>query len=451
MENVIDYKKTWFNFIDYDPHKGQKLLHYPPNGPYDPIENPDGARFIVACMGRRWGKSHSCAKEIEVILTQPNKIVWNVAPNYNTSEKIFRLVYEDMVIKKKFKPSMYSARDQVLKFEWAEGVSEFRGKSAEHPTGLIGEGCDLVVVDEASKIPNFKRIWEMYIRPTLSDKKGKAIFISTPDGFSNHFYELFQLGQQKHKNWYSLNSPSYDNNFAFPLGKDDPDLVEARNTLTKEVYRQEYEAKFTSLSGAVYGDFDREFNTGDYNWKHYLPVHVGIDFGFRQPAALFAQTKYIDNILHIYIIDELVHLTNINDEDFFNLIREKRYRYGYTFGDPAGYQVQSSVGMGSAHLYRKMTGMSVRTMRDKTSRSIASGINHVRSFILSADGSRRLHISNKCVGLIEDLESYRYPDDEGKSLKELPLKDGYHDHSMDALRYLIVNLEPINIRKLRRN
>ena len=130
---------------------------------------------------------------------------------------------------------------------------------------------------------------------------------------------------------------------------------------------------------------------------------------------------------------------------------KKKYRYGYTFGDPAGYQVQSSVGMGSAHLFRKMTGMSVRTMRDKTSRSIASGINHVRSFILSADGSRRLHISNKCVGLIEDLESYRYPDDEGKSLKELPLKDGYHDHSMDALRYLLVNLEPINIRKLRRN
>ena len=449
---MLDYKKTWFDYIDYNPHKGQQLLHFPPKGIYDQESNPDGTRFTVACMGRRWGKSHSCAKEIEVMLTQPNKMIWNVAPNYNTSEKIFRLVYEDLVIKKKFKPSMYSAREQILKFEWSEGVSEFRGKSAEHPTGLIGEGCDLVVVDEASKIPNFKRIWEMYLRPTLSDKKSRAIFISTPDGFSNHFYELYQLGSnKKNNNWFSLNSPSYDNAYSFPLGKSDPDLIEARNTLSKEVYRQEYEAKFTSLSGAVYGDFDRELNSGDYEYDPHLPVHLGIDFGFRQPACIFAQTKMIDDEMHIFIIDELIHITNINDQDFFELIKNKKYTIGKCFGDPAGYQMQSSVGMGSAHIFRREMNKTIMSLRDKTSRSIASGINHVRSFILSADNRRKLHINSKCVGLIEDLESYRYPDDEGKSLKELPLKDGYHDHSMDALRYLLVNLVPINNRKLRRN
>ena len=449
MENVTDYKKTWFDFIDYKPHKGQKLLHYPPGGEYDYKKNPDGVRFTVACMGRRWGKSHSCAKEIEVALTQPGKVVWNVAPNYNTSEKIFRLVYEDMVIKKKFKPSMYSARDQILKFEWAEGVSEFRGKSAEHPTGLIGEGCDLIVIDEASKIPKFQRIWEMYLRPTLSDKKGRAIFISTPDGF-NYFYELYNQGK-KNKNWFSLNSPSTDNEYAFPLGVNDPDIIEAKNTLNKDIYKQEYGAKFTALSGAVYGDFERDNNVGDYKVNRELPVFLGIDFGFREPACLFAQIKNIDNLLHVYIVDELVHIKNISDRDFFSLIIEKGYRLGRCFGDPAGYQMQSSVGMGSAHIFRQMIGKPIMTMKDKTSRSIASGINHVRNFILSDNNISRLHIDKKCEGLIEDIESYRYPDDEGKSLKELPLKDGIHDHSMDALRYLLINLDPIKQRKLTRN
>ena len=289
----------------------------------------------------------------------------------------------------------------------------------------------------------------MYLRPTLSDKKGRAIFISTPDGF-NYFYDLYNQGK-KNKNWYSLNSPSTDNEYAFPLGVNDPDIIEAKNTLNKDIYKQEYGAKFTALSGAVYGDFERDNNVGDYKVNRELPVYLGIDFGFREPACLFAQIKNIDNLLHVYIIDELVHIKNISDRDFFSLIIEKGYRLGRCFGDPAGYQMQSSVGMGSAHIFRKMIGKPIMTMKDKTSRSIASGINHVRNFILSDNNISRLHIDKKCEGLIEDIESYRYPDDEGKSLKELPLKDGIHDHSMDALRYLLINLDPIKQRKLTRN
>ena len=178
-----DYKENWVDFIDYTPHKGQELLH----------NAPDSARFIVGCCGRRWGKSHSAAREAEVYLTQPGKVIWVVSPNYNTSEKIFRIVYEDMVIKKGYKPTQYSAKEQILKFEWDGGASMLCGKSAEIPSTLIGEGCDLVIIDEAAKIKNLKKIWEMYLRPTLSDKKGKAIFISTPDGYS-YFHELYLRG-----------------------------------------------------------------------------------------------------------------------------------------------------------------------------------------------------------------------------------------------------------------
>jgi len=39
------------------------------------------------------------------------------------------------------------------------------------------------------------------------------------------------------------------------------------------------------------------------------------------------------------------------------------------------------------------------------------------------------------VKLIRALQHYRYPDAGG----ELPLKDGEHDHLIDALRYHFVN------------
>ena len=354
-----------------------------------------------------------------------------------------------MVITKGYKPSQFSNKEQILKFDWDGGSSVLCGKSAEHPGGLIGSGCDLVILDESSKIPNLKRIWEMYVRPTLSDKKGRAIFISTPDGFS-HFYELFLQGKTQ-KNWYSFNSPSWENHFAFPEGKEDPDLKEARRTLSKEVYYQEYGAEFTSLSGRDYDDFTRDGNVGNFKHKHQLPVYVSIDFGYRCPAVVFFQVvPDAKGLEHIYFIDEIIHKKNLRTLDLVNMIKEKKYRIARVFGDPAGYQVQASVGVGEAEIFYQMTGHRVYSVRDKASRNINSGISHVRNFILSQDGTRRLHVDESCNGIIEDFEGYRYPDEgEGKTLKEAPLKDGHTDHGMDAVRYGIINRFPIKNHKLR--
>ena len=432
-----EFKKEWFDFKEYQPHHGQMLLH----------SAPEHKRFIVACCGRRFGKSYSAAREAEIMLTQKDKMIWIVAPNYNTSEKIFRIVYDDMVVKKGYKPKTYSRKEQILSFEWG---STIQGRSAEHPSSLIGEGCDLVIIDEAAKVPNFQRIWEMYVRPTLSDKKGKAIFISTPDGYG-YFYDLYLKGKTD-ETWFSFNSPSWDNNYAFPKGKLDPDLLEAKSSLSLEVFEQEYGAKFTSLSGRVYNDFSRETNVGNFPYNYKRPVFVSVDFGYRMPAVLFFQTDTIDGTDHIYIIDEIIHKTNLKIGELCDMINSKPYSLTRAFGDPAGYQVQSSVGIGEADIFARSTGHRIFALRDKASRNINSGISHVRSFVQTAQGVSRLHIDHKCLGIIEDLESYRYPDNkEGKELKDTPLKDGLHDHGCDALRYAIINKFPIRNFKLRTN
>ena len=289
----------------------------------------------------------------------------------------------------------------------------------------------------------------MYIRPTLSDKKGRAIFISTPDGYGT-FYDLYLRGKTQN-GWYSFNSPSWYNTFAFPNGEDDPDLKEARSTLSREVYDQEYKAEFTSLAGKIYNDFTRHDNVGEYTYQHNLPTFISIDFGYRMAAVLFFQVAQGPNGLdHVYIIDEIIHKKNMRTLDLVNEIKKRKYRIVRVFGDPAGYQVQASVGMGEAEIFYQMTGHRVYSVRDNASRNINSGISHVRNFILSADGTRRLHISDKCPGIIEDVESYRYPESkDGKELKEAPLKDGISDHGCDALRYFFINKFPIKNSKIR--
>ncbi len=48
----------------------------------------------------------------------------------------------------------------------------------------------------------------------------------------------------------------------------------------------------------------------------------------------------------------------------------------------------------------------------------------------------RLHIHSSCVHLIEELETYSYPDKKPeKNEAELPVKE--NDHAMDAIRYML--------------
>lgn len=426
-QDFFKYKEKYFKFTKYFPHAGQMKLHYPEKD----------ARFTVAICGRRWGKSISAAKEIEAVITQKNKRAWVVAPSYQLAEKVFREVWGELINNQGVPTRRASYRDMYIETEWG---SIFEGKSADNPASLVGEGLDFLVLDESAKQKS--NVWDMYLRPTLSDRKGRALFISTPEGY-NWNYNKYLLGKVD-EDWASFNSPSWENQYAYPLGLDDPDLIEAKRNMSEEIFDQEYGAKFTSFAGRVY-PFDRLKDMGNFPYNSDLPTYCCIDFGFRMPAVAWFQVYMIDGIEHINIIDEFIHKERIATDDLIAICRKKKeqYRVITTFGDPAGSAVQSVAGMGDIERFRQ-NGMNVRFVRDKISRKLEAGIAHVRSFIENADGLRRLHVNNKCIGIAEDLENYRYPEHkEGKELRELPLKDGYHDHGCDMIRYFFLNRFPI--------
>ena len=324
-----------------------------------------------------------------------------------------------------------------IEFEWG---SVFEGKSADNPNSLVGEGLDYLVLDECAKIK--KIIWEMYLRPTLSDRKGRALFITTPEGY-NWIYDLYLLGQANtDDNWWSFNSPSWENQYAYPKGLQDEDILEVKRNIDKVVFDQEYGAKFTSMAGRVY-PFDRSLDCGSYPYNPDLPTYVSIDFGYRMPSVGWFQLNRIEGENHIYIIDEINHKKNIKTDELAKMIKKRPYKIVAYFGDPAGKSVQGQSGLGDIDIFRRFN-IPVRSVKDRTSRSINAGVSHVRSFIENADSKRYLHIDNRCKGLAEDLENYRYPPEkEGMALKLDPIKDGYHDHGCDMIRYFFINRFPI--------
>ncbi len=298
----------------------------------------DPARFKVLACGRRWGKTLLTSLIALAVLMQMNRRVWIVAPTYDLTEKVFRELYNILVNQLKvIKPGKVGkARNQkgdyYLQTPWG---SVLEAKSLENPDSLAGEANDLVIVDEAALVPNIDDIWTQMIRPTLMDKEGSAIFISTPRG-KNGFYKMFMYGQVGNKqrqgklkvefdkekdtsndmrDWSSFQRSSYDN----PLlasspekSKEEIDLAYRSAVMDGKIttFKQEYLADFEAVSDSCFPNFYIEKSENiefphvvDYIWHpDEGPIFAACDHNFAKPAStIFAQ---VNNFGDVIIFDE---------------------------------------------------------------------------------------------------------------------------------------------------
>ena len=54
--------------------------------------------------------------------------------------------------------------------------------------------------------------------------------------------------------------------------------------MSKEVFDQEYGARFTSFAGRVY-PFERDLDVGHFPYNANFPTFCSIAFGYRMPAV----------------------------------------------------------------------------------------------------------------------------------------------------------------------
>ena len=132
--------------------------------------------------------------------------------------------------------------DRLIEFPGG-GVVQLR--SADNPDSLRGESLDRLVMDEAAFMR--EEAWTEALRPTLSDRRGGAVFISTPKG-RNWFWRIWQLGQDgADSDWHSWQFPTVSNPHI------DPREVEAaRRNLPERIFAQEYLAEFIEDGGGVF-------------------------------------------------------------------------------------------------------------------------------------------------------------------------------------------------------
>ena len=230
-----------------------------------------------------------CAYIALKTLLQDNKRIWIVAPTYDLTQKVFDYLVRWFV---KVAPSQSQGisyrpfpKIRTAKGSWVEC------KSAENPTGLLGEELDLRIVDECSRIA--RRVEETYLFPTTASRKGRSFYISTPFG-QNWFYEKTRSCKNSEDGAY-FHFKSKDNPF-FPI----EEWVRAREKLPAQVFAQEYEASFLPDAAAVFRGIDeiiKDNAESDVMIGHrYI---MGVDLGKHEDfTVLTIIDKWNNNVVY---------------------------------------------------------------------------------------------------------------------------------------------------------
>lgn len=381
----------------------------------------DPTRFRVVVAGRRFGKTHLSIRELCYHAKEPGKEVWYVTPTYKMARQI---VWKKLKNKLQDLNWVAKTNETELTIQLING-STIALKGADNYDSLRGVGLDFIVLDEFADIA--PDAWYETLRPTLSDKQGRALFIGTPKGIGNWAYEIYQNAIDDRDHWNSYTFTTIDG------GNVKAEEIEAaKRDLDERTFRQEYLATFETFSGRIYYAFDRASNVRKYIGNTPDVIYVGMDFNIDPMSAVIA-TRAGDTL---HVIDE-VRLFSSNTQEVVDELKQRFPKSKiWVYPDPAGNQRKSSAGGATDITILANAGFVVKAPRVHT--PVRDRINAVNSRLCDTIGIRRLFVDPKCKYTIEGLERQVYR--EGSSQ---PDKESGYDHMNDALGYMVDYLFPV--------
>ena len=333
--------KARFEEQDYDPHDGQKPIH------------ATTARFISIGGGRRGGKTKAAANHaLAIARTRPYSLIYWVGKTKEIVSRGFNTILE-IINMRGIKTLRINNTFYTIELE---NHSIIRGKSAEEPGQLVGEGVDFIVCDEAAQLD--RKIWDKYLRPTLADKKGGALFIGTYTG-TNWFWELGEDAKisglwcdannperewgkgEWEKSWFVHSFPTWANTKVFAGGFQNDEIQAALASAADPAdFYEEYGAKAKEPRNLVLPEFHRAIHAN--NWVHFdkdKPVYLGIDPGTSAPYAVIAIQEFnrcpclfhlgedeFPQGTHIHIIDEVYMANTVSEMIIEEVMRRPWFR-----------------------------------------------------------------------------------------------------------------------------
>jgi hypothetical protein len=388
--------------------------------PQQTISNSD-ARFRVVSAGRRFGKSFLSMNEMAKFARFPNKRIMYLAVTHRQAKTVIWDDLKSQLIERNWVKKINESDMQI----WLVNGSTITVRSAETKDALRGGKYDFLVLDEVADMD--KDVWFSILRPTLSDRRGHALFIGTPKGLGNWFFDLWSNAKSS-KDWASWQYTTLQG------GNVPEDEIEAaRQDLDAKTFEQEYEAQFVNYQGVIFYAYTEDNIKPHPGLQEREPIHIGADFN-TSPITAAVATKTADG-LHFF--DEIsIYGSNTNE-----LADEIRRRYGFgrtifVYPDASGGRKQTSSGGFSDHIILQNAGFKI--VVDSINPVVTESIASVNALLCSSTGEKRLLIDPKCRQIRESMLKYVYKDGTRQ-----PDKDNGFDHLGDCIRYITHKLYPL--------
>lgn len=428
-------QRRLYGRLGYIPSPGQRAFH------------KSARRTKVLCAGARFGKSLVAARDVLPVVLSPATNTWILGPTYDLAEKEWRYVVEDLerLGVMKLATVRQMGKPGYLEFPWGARIWT---RSADNPSSLLGEELDCILLSEASQLP--EKILHRYVRARLGSRLGRLLIPTTPFGF-NWIRDVWQRGavqatasgdpeadvpwEQSVASWQFsvLENPHFDAG----------EYVAAAEALPREEFAEQYDGRFTSMSGRVIPQFARQRHV-----VHTLPqrlrdctVFRTIDFGYNDPSCCLwvVWDRSGDDAAGIvpgtfWVVGE-IYERSLLTPDFARMIIDHEWSKGVrlfaTYGDMADAQARAQL----THYGVPVAADGTRLLSGETvpiDKAIRAGLSTLR--VLFHQGRVRIHHS--CANLIRELTQYVFAEDKDEPA---PNQD---DHAIDPLRYLLHTIAP---------
>ena len=381
------------------------------------INNPK-YRFVCAALARRLGKTYIANIIAQLVALVPGCNVLVISPNYNLSSISFEL-QRGLIKRFDLEVERDNLKDKVI--ELSNG-STIRMGSLSTVDSVVGRSYQLILFDEAALGSDGDEAFNVQLRPTLDRLDAKAIFISTPRGKQNWFSRFWDRGfSSEFPEWASLWADWEENPRMSPK-----DVEEAKRSMSKQEFEQEYLASFTTFEGQIYQLPDSSVQAFDKRLLEDGSCEVlgGCDPGYRDPTA-FLSVVYLpdtrgegdDKFWVVSEYEESERTTQEHAQAMQAIIGE--WGIELVFIDSAAAQFAQDL----AYLY------DIPTLKAK--KDVLPGIAYVQTLVETG----RLLVDPSCTKTIAALNQYRWDQRETLS-REKPQHDQF-SHIMDALRYCV--------------
>ena len=389
--------------------------------PQQKISHSD-SRFKVVAAGRRFGKSFLAINELAKFARFPNRRVLACAPTY---KQVKNIIWDELKAQLIEKNWLKKANESELIATLVNG-STITLRSSENYDALRGSKYDFIVLDEVADMNPV--VWTSVLRPTLSDTGGHALFIGSPKGQGNWFYDLYTQGGAV-EDWQSWQFTTLEGGNVPPA-----EIEAAKRDLGEREFEQEYLSRFVTWANIIFYAFT------DKNIKLYeglkdprTPLHIAFDFNVSPMSALIC-VKGQD---WLHVIDEI----EIFGSNTLEVVSEIHRRYGtgrqmFAYPDASGKSRSTRSPGISDHIILENNGFKLRV--DPSNPPVAESTASVNSLLCNANGEQRLFIDPKCKKLRECLLKHSY-----KEGTKIPNKDNVYDHMSDCLRYVTHKLFPM--------